>query len=419
MTPPPRLFMDVSYTRTQRGNVGITRTVRALLDSFGSTARCTPIVHHRRGYRQLSQSAEAPSSKCGDDRALMARLLRQMYGPAGRQLASLLPLALLHRCWGFSNALTFDALARDAAPVEFSRGDCIVVADQSWNYASWVGARLARSQGAAVALVIYDLIPLRHPELCEPLFTDVFRRWLCEMLDNSDVVLCISKATEEDLRRWCEEHNRAPPRTAHFRLGSDLPRTGRGAIRAKLAEFFSAPEPVFVAIGTLEPRKNYPWLLSAFEQLWKDGIRARLLIAGRPHARCGKFVENLLGHQEYGQRLSTVFDATDAELAFAYTNCRALVFPTLAEGFGLPLVEARVRGCPVIASDLPALMEVADEGVHFFRTGDRQQLLAVLRRHLACDQRPAAGRMKGYTWDDSAREFLGILDHQLGARWAT
>ena len=412
MTDSGRLFMDISYTRTQPGNVGITRTVRELFRALESSAGCTPVIFHRSGYRQLSASeslnGSAPAGRRKKGNAATG-LFRWLNAAPVRRFASLIPLPILRRCWEFSNRLTFNAMAAEATPLEFRRGDRLILADQSWNYPAWNAALAARSQGAAVVLVIYDLIPLRQPQFCDPLFTEVFRRWLPRMLECSDAVVCISAATEDELRRWCAEHGQGLPRTAHFRLGSDLPGGGQGSIRADLADFVAVTEPFFAAIGTIEPRKNHQLLLAAFEQLWKEGLPARLVIAGRPHPQCNNMVEALKAHPQQGRLLRTVWDATDAEVALVYAQCRALVFPSLAEGFGLPLVEARSRGCPVIASDLPALIEIADEGVFFFRGDKLENLVAVLREHLARDHHVVAGTMKSFSWDDSAAEFIGVL----------
>ncbi|MDB5858959.1 MAG: glycosyltransferase family 1 protein, partial [Ramlibacter sp.] len=82
--------------------------------------------------------------------------------------------------------------------------------------------------------------------------------------------------------------------------------------------------------------------------------------------------------------------------------------PSLAEGFGLPLVEARARGCPVLASDLPAFAELADEGVFIFDRRSMQELEALVLQHATTDYRPRVGRMTPFTWRDSALQFLDV-----------
>jgi glycosyltransferase involved in cell wall biosynthesis len=422
MNSPQRILVDVSYTRTQEGNVGITRTVRRLLEGLSDASaeaayRCVPVAFHSRGFRE----ARLDCTKAPDARArLPARLLRVLSsGTARRLVSALVPLPLLHRLWRAHSRWTFDALAAREAPVRFGPADRLVLGDESWNYEAWEAAARARSEGASVVLIVYDLIPLRYPQFCAPLFTRVFRLWLARMLAVSDVVMCISKATEQDLREYCASKGLPLPATDHFRLGSDLPREGVGTVRASLPVFLKGEPPCFAAIGTIEARKNHAMLLDAFERLWSDGGDVKLLIAGRVHVQCAAFAERLRRHPQNGRRLLVLFDASDAEIAMVYENCRALVLPSLAEGFGLPLVEARVRGCPVIASDLPAFAELADDGVDLFPANSASQLVERLRDHLRRGQRGKANPMPPFTWSDSARAFLRGLDHARGRAWKT
>jgi len=164
--------------------------------------------------------------------------------------------------------------------------------------------------------------------------------------------------------------------------------------------------PVFAAVGTIEPRKNYPMLLRTFERLWLEGVAVHLLIAGRATAEEREFVERLRQHPEQGKRLLTLFDAGDSELAHVYAHARALVLPSLAEGFGLPLVEARTRDCLVIASDLPSFKELADEGVSLYARDSSEQLGALIVAHAKPEGRGRAGPMPLFTWEKSAAQLL-------------
>ena len=413
----PRVFMDVSYTRTQHGNVGITRAVRCLQRELDLISGCAPVAFHPGGYRLVSRDTLGDAPSAGRHRSRAASLLRVFNTSAVRRLAALLPMTVLRGAWRLSNRLTFDALSANEPAVHFRAGDYLVLADQSWNYPAWVAAQAAARHGARVVLVLYDLIPLRHPEFCAPLFTDLFRRWLKNMLACSNAVVCISAATADDLAQWCGQQRLQPPPTGHFRLGSDLPAQGAGAVRLQLANFMAADTPFFAIIGTVEPRKNHKLLMLAFEQLWRENLPARLVIIGRPHPQCHELIAHLRRHAQQGRLLRTVFDASDAEVALAYANCRALVFPSLAEGFGLPLVEARTRGCPVIASDLPALAELADDGVFLFRRDSAEALAALLREHMAHNRRPEVSKMAEFTWTDSAKELLKTAGGLLGEPW--
>jgi len=314
------------------------------------------------------------------------------------------------------NSWTFDKLSRQAQPATFVKGDTLLLCDASWNYQAWLAVRAARQRGVRVVLMVHDLIPLRHPEFCVPLFTLAFQRWLVEMLRCCDAVICNSAATAADLREYAAAAQLPLPPTGHFRLGCDPARVSISSgpsVRLEVSAFVSEGAPCFAAVGSIEPRKNYSWLLSVFERLWTQGHDLRLLIVGRPTADCQALLQRMKQHSELGKRLLTVFDASDAEVAHVYSGCRALIFPSLAEGFGLPLVEARTRGCRVIASDLPVFRELADVGVSIFARDSKEALGALVIECARSEMRLATVPMQSFTWSDSARQCLEVMDHLI------
>ena len=419
-----RLFVDVSYTRTQMGSTGVTRTVRNLLGEFEqSGVSCQPVAIHSSGFRAVSlpplvSLAGTPFSKSGK----VASLLRWVIGGGVRQVVlATLPLAWQQTIWIHFSRWTFDSLARQAPLVEFKAGDVLLLCDASWHYDAWDAANKARRQGARVVLVVYDLIPLHHPEFCAQLVSRVFQRWLAETVSASDAVLCISAAVEKDLRGYAEMTALFLPPMGHFRLGCDPIRKFEDGqvVRSEIADFLNAPAATFSAVGSFEPRKNYGWLLQAFEKMWVDGHNMRLLIVGRPTTDGQSLIKKMKQHREQGGKLLTVFDANDQELAYVYARSRALLFPSLAEGFGLPLVEARTHGCHVIASNLPAFFELADEGVSLFKQNSFAEITALVIAHAEKESHVAKTTMPSFTWNDSAHECLVVMDRLLAEPWKT
>ena len=382
----------------------------------------TSVSFHTGGYREVVHPAQAlqpggaPSGH--DHDSFQARMFRWITGAFFRkivQLTLMLPWPIVRTLWSTTSAWTFNALSREGAKVSFREGDVLFLCDASWNYPAWQAARLARRQGAKVVLLMYDLIPLRHPGFCFPLVPPVFALWLRQMLPVAHAIVCISNATEQDLRSYAADAKIVLPPTGHFRLGSDPVRVdpATGAVRDALKLFLAPHPPGFAAIGSFEPKKNYDFLVDAFEQLWARGLDFRLLIMGRETAECHDLIQRMRDHPQQGQKLMTVFDATDAEVAFAYANCRALVFPSSAEGFGLPLVEARVRGSLVIASSLPAFVELADEGVFIYPEGSRSALESLIIAHAQQDLRRGTPRMAAFMWEDSARQCMQLSERLL------
>lgn len=416
-----RVFFDVTFTRTQHGAVGITRTVRRLLESLsdGSAGdiECVPVAFHSGGFRVVAQEpppeAGRPRAQSAD--ALPARVWRwAATSPLRRAVTSLMPLPVLAAVWRAYNWITFDALAKASPPAEFRPGDWLLLCDASWNYPVWDAARAAQSAGARVLVQVYDLIPLRHPEYGAPLLTWSFSRWLGKMVPIADAIVCNSAATVEDLRAYAQERRWPLPPVGYFRLGSDIPvRKDALPVRPELQAMTASGAPCFAAVGSIEARKNYPLLLAAFERLWAEGHDLRLVLVGRHGGGCDDLVAAMQSHPEKGRRFLPLFDASDAEVDHVYSACRALVFPSLAEGFGLPLVEARTRGALVIASDLPVFRELADEGVLIFGRHAPQELVARLLEAGASDRSGRVAPMVAFTWKDSARQLLEIARRVL------
>lgn len=407
-----RLFFDVSYTRTQQGAVGITRTVRRLLHEISEcddTGYLAPVAvaFHSSGFR------EVPAPATGDPALAKDSMYRSVTGPLARRmvLASLaLPWRWIGRLWGLASTAIFDRMARDAPPITFAPGDVLLLCDAGWNFEAWRAVVAAKRAGAKAVLLIYDLIPLREPQFCYRLTTLVFRSWLHHMLACVDGVVCISRSTQEDLVAYSRELNLPMPRATFVHLGCNVPQASPDGRR--LAQLF-AGGPVFLCVGTIEPRKNHALLLDAFEALWAGGSAARLLIAGKPTLESESVVKRLCAHPERGGRLAYYADMNDAELVFAYENARGVVLPSLAEGFGLPLVEARALGCHVIASDLSVFRELADAGVELVESGSTARLAAAIQA--ACDCPP--GRVPAgnhvQSWADAARDLLNRTDELL------
>lgn len=412
-----RLFFDVSYTRNQTTNVGITRTVNRLLEEMKRLAPvrnmiCVPVVFHTRGFRlPPGPPPETPSSPARVEHpSFNDTVLRWITtGPIRQVVSAHFPLPLRRLAWMIFSWWDFNRLAKDFPAIDVQSGDVIFLCDASWNYRVWSATRQAKRRGARVVTVVYDLIPLRQPEFCPALTTISFRTWLRRLMPQSDGVICISQAVEDDLKQYGVEAKVLLPPTANFRLGCDpvsIP-SGSGMVR-KIVQNFIVDAPCFTAIGSIEPRKNYGFLIDAFERLWASGVNVRLLIIGRRNSQCGDLLQRIERHVELGGRLLVIFDGGDEEVAFAYSNSLALIFPSLAEGFGLPLVEARAHGCRVIASDLPAFVELADSGVSIFPRNSLDALETLVRSHLSDDQN--ATTMIPFTWADSARRCIALIE---------
>ena len=210
-----------------------------------------------------------------------------------------------------------------------------------------------RRAGAAFVPFVHDLIPLSHPEYARPPQVKRHAARVATVAAMADGVVVNSAATADSLREELAARGLPAPAVAVAPLGI-------GPRRAAPPMPQREDAPYFVCLGTIEPRKNHLLLL----HLWRDlaarlGDRApRLLLLGRR----GWENENILDLLERCAALRGLVRECgtpgDAEVASLLAGSRALLFPSFAEGYGLPLAEALALGVPALCSDLPALREV-------------------------------------------------------------
>ena len=172
-------------------------------------------------------------------------------------------------------------------------------------------------------------------------------------------------------------------------------------------------EPGFLlTVGTIEPRKNYPRLLAAYRLLKERGCAPPLVVVGRVGWAYGRALDDL--RAEPGVRMLGHVD--DATLRALYRGAGALAFPSLYEGFGLPLLEAMAEGLPAVAGRAGALPELAGDAALLVEPTDVEAIADGLERALGDPilraRLATAGprRAAGYTWASAAEATLGQLD---------
>lgn len=202
------------------------------------------------------------------------------------------------------------------------------------------------------AVLIHDTIPLDHPEFTRSGQSAKFRDRFIAGVGQADLVLAISQATRWDVLRW--------------RARLDLPQRApvvAAPIGTRLARPSAPPpglpldRPFFVALGTIEPRKNHALLLDAWQQLARLAAPPRLFIIGRRGWENRATLARLDALPVQGA-VRELPDLDDGQVAALLLRSHGLLMPSRAEGFGLPLTEAAGRGLPVLASPLPAAREM-------------------------------------------------------------
>jgi glycosyltransferase involved in cell wall biosynthesis len=228
------------------------------------------------------------------------------------------------------------------------------------------------------AAIFHDAIPLKHPHITWPQSVARHPEYL-KLLSRFDRVWAVSAASRAELLGfWKWQGIETPPPVDVLALGADFSDAPRAPVRKIPAE------PVLLCVGILEPRKNQLFLLEVCESLWAEGLKFELHVVGRVNPHFGAPVlDRLKAVRRKHRGLHYHAAASDAEVAELYASARASVFPTIAEGCGLPLLESLWMGVPCVCSDLPVLRENADGGGCVAVTlNDHEAWKAALRRVL-------------------------------------
>lgn len=216
----------------------------------------------------------------------------------------------------------------------------------------WYPAMVKR-QGVKPVFMVHDLIPMSHPEYCRPGERDRHLTRMRNALQLAAGVVCNSQATLDELTAFAKASGLAVPPAVVALLAPSVPVAQPG--------HRPMPEPYFVMLGTIEPRKNH-WLLL---QLWRSLVERlgpaapRLVVIGQRGWECENVVDLLERCEALKGVVTELPRCSDADLMTWLHHAQALLFPSFAEGYGMPLAEALSLGVPVIASDLPVFREIA------------------------------------------------------------
>ncbi|MBM3550733.1 MAG: glycosyltransferase family 4 protein [Alphaproteobacteria bacterium] len=296
--------------------------------------------------------------------------------------------------------------------VTFREGDKFVLLDTSWGvrFEHLPFVQALADVGGQLITVLHDLIPLIHPLSVSPEMTAEFNEWFEKIVLKSDRVICVSKSTAMNFIAYIAREGLATKphlRVGWWRLGADFDDEDNAQASAEAKAVTANEAPYFLTVGSLEPRKGYPIALDAFERLWSKGVDARYVVIGRAGWQSQSLEHRIRQHREFGRRLLWLDQANDADLHHCYSHACALVYPSMIEGFGLPLVEAGRYGLPVIASDLPVFRETGGDHVRYFNVLDSidlaEKIETLYREPIEKEKIPT------YSWDDSARNLADLI----------
>jgi len=393
--PPPtgerrKLYIDTTYIYSTHINTGIQRVVRNIIRHIPKHAEEQEV--------ELITAALVNGAFIRIDRQELESFRRQS------KLKNILQRVERKIRLYFASFFKGETLYED---------DIVLMLDSSWHLHVWPSVDYAKERGAKVIGVTYDLIPVTHPQFCDDVMEHFFTSWYLRSTDYFDGYLSISKTVMHNLTDYFKAKGIKTEKYLFdsFTLGADFDRQKdeNESVRESLKTLFEKRSPIYLTVSTIEPRKNHRFVFEAFKKLWCNNMSVNWVIVGRPGWKTEELQKEMREHKAYQDTLWILNDLNDAELQYSYQHARALVFPSIVEGYGLPIIESLKSGLPVLASDTPIHREVGKENILYFDLSQPDSLVSLISEIEKGERIPKevnAESIAQPTWDQSAKELL-------------
>jgi glycosyltransferase involved in cell wall biosynthesis len=412
----PRLFLDCSMTAQSAWQAGIQRVVRNVAASAPAIARSagmeSRLVIFRDGHwRDVPTVLDQVRTCASPNSAGATRGKNRLVSWTRRFAERLYKIAYPRTLVRTARRLTLNVLGKGGPIPDFRADDILVLLDGSWLMPETPRFEAARHAGARIGLVVYDLLPISHPQFMLPKARCQFTRWMRHVVPQMDFFLAISRTIRDDFRTWARqefpEMHLAPERVSWFPLGVELDLASAGGdVRPAVRSAFDGSSKTYLKVSTLDPRKNHAAVLDAFESVWRQSPTTRLCFAGRRGWMCSQLVRRITSHPRLGKQLFWFQGLTDAELIYCFGHAHGAVFASLAEGYGLPIAESLQYGLPTFVSDIPVHREVGGDCCAWFDPRQPESLAKLLTAHLRTGEFPARRPPTEFvpiTWDEATR----------------
>jgi glycosyltransferase involved in cell wall biosynthesis len=323
--------------------------------------------------------------------------------------------AMVEECLAGAQALV------DERPITLGRDDVYVTAGLDWNFKDFNKIyELKKRHDFKVVGFCYDLISIKYPHLCVDDVAAFYSKYLVDLIWCADHIVCISKCSQNDLLEFLSESGCRPVETSVVRLGSSLKTAPAAAvIRPEIKDVCRSKFILFVS--TIERRKNHEVLYRAYTRLIDKGVSPlpQLVFVGMPGWGVDEFLKDISLDPRITGLIRLLDHVSDDELALLYSCAMFTVFPSLYEGWGLPVAEALAYGTYCLSSDRGSLPEIAGDLLDYLdpwdaqEWADRMEELITSPRALAKRVKAVRERFRPDAWTDCAQQVFRTAERCL------
>jgi len=377
-----RLIIDHTHTTEFGFQTGVQRVVRKICEYANEASsemydQVVPVMLGEEGFRASDAFGPSIDSDVTKSRSKRLRIIRRILD-ANKWLHQ-------NRWWSQKQSLP------QSGRIDFSQGDTLLLPDAYWALPQvWPAVKKARMLGACTAVVIYDLIPHTHSDIYGEQGAEGFRNYIRTAFMHADCFIAISQSVRNQL------HTELPKivgesignfKIDYFDLGAEFEDASE-EVQDRVRQTFDCSTRVrpLLMVGTIEARKNHHFVLNTMDKLWERYPERQLCIVGRPGWKGESVIDRIWNHPRYQKQLFWFDNASDADLLHCYKNASGLIFASIAEGFGLPIVEALWHGCNPYVSDIDIHREVGKDNCSYFDLRSEDSLLQLLEVREQCKE---------------------------------
>jgi len=272
--------------------------------------------------------------------------------------------------------------------------------------------KLPTSIGKSI-IAIHDLAFIKFPETTEPKNLIFLRKYLKSSVESSDHIVVISESTKKDVIEELGVRNEKIT-VVPLALPEEIRKNPSTYEISAIKDKFGLDKYILF-VGTLEPRKNLPRLIQAFEGLSSKYPELKLVLVGK-RAWGVEQLDNAVANSPVKQKIIFPGYLKDTELSAIYSAASVFAFPSLYEGFGMPILEAFSYGVPIVTSNVSSMPEVAGDAALLINPLDVRELIGAIDKLLSDHGfkenliKKGKLQLRNFSWDKSAREFAKILE---------
>lgn len=274
-----------------------------------------------------------------------------------------------------------------------------------------------KNKNIRIITQIYDLIPLRYPQYMASVTLMKFMEFITAHLTYTDDIIVNTDAVKQDVLKLFEETGIRPKPVHVINLGADFSVGNKSdgeeadekIIRKLQGRRF------ILSVGTIEPRKNHKLIVEAYEKRL-SALDTDVVFVGRTGWQMEELTDRIKSNPKFDNGIYMFSNVSDATLSELYSMAFMIAFPSYTEGYGLPTIEALIKGVPVVCSDIPVMREVGQKFCEYFPPDDPDAFAGIIEEYVNSEEKyrlkkkQIAEEYRPPLWSDTVKNVISLVN---------